>query len=60
MEWGNDGFECFCGRNYFRDTKDPMLSSKQGTDAIGDGTFSGENGGMIKSFGNVYAEKKGR
>lgn len=51
------GSSAFVERNYFRDTKDPMLSSKQGTDAIGDGTFSGENGGMIKSFGNVYAEK---
>ena len=34
-----------------------MMISKQGTDAKGDGTFSGENGGMIKSFGNLYAEK---
>jgi pectate lyase len=30
-----------------------MLSSLQGTDALGDGTFSGENGGIIKAFGNV-------
>lgn len=47
----------FVERNFFRATNDPMMISKQGTDAKGDGTFSGENGGMIKSFGNVYAEK---
>lgn len=29
-----------------------MLSSKQGTDATGDGTFSGETGGMIKAYNN--------
>ena len=51
------GSSIFVERNYFRDTKDPMLISQQGTDAKGDGTFSGERGGMIKSFGNVYAEK---
>ncbi len=51
------GSSVFVERNYFRATKDPMLISRQGTDAKGDGTFSGENGGMIKSFGNVYAEK---
>ncbi len=51
------GSSVFVESNFFRTTKDPMLISKQGTDAKGDGTFSGENGGMIKSFGNVYAEK---
>ena len=51
------GASVFVERNYFRATKDPMLISRQGTDAKGDGTFSGEKGGMIKSFGNVYAEK---
>ena len=30
-----------------------MLSSNQGTDALGEGTFSGENGGIIKATGNV-------
>ena len=43
--------------NFYRHTKDPMMISMQGTDAKGSGTFSGENGGMVKSFGNVYAEK---
>ena len=51
------GASVFVERNYFRATKDPMLISRQGTDAKGDGTFSGEKGGMIKSFGNVYGEK---
>ena len=30
-----------------------MLISLQGSDMIGGGTFSKENGGMIKSFGNI-------
>lgn len=51
------GSSVFVENNYFRNSKNPMLASKQGTDAKGDGTFSGENGGMIKSYGNVYAEK---
>ena len=29
-----------------------MLSSNQGTDALGEGTFSGENGGYYQSLGN--------
>ena len=28
----------------------------QGTDAKGTGTFSGENGGIIKAYGNIFAE----
>lgn len=51
------GSSVFVEGNFFRHTKDPMMISKQGTDAKGDGTFSGEDGGMIKSYGNVYAEK---
>ena len=47
----------FVERNFFRHSLAPMMSSRQGTDAKGDGTFSGENGGIIKSFGNLYAEK---
>lgn len=39
-------------RNYFRNCKYPMLISKQGTDATGDGTFSGEAGGVIVSYNN--------
>lgn len=47
------GGSAFVENNYFRSCKYPMLISKQGTDATGDGTFSGENGGVIKSFGNT-------
>lgn len=51
------GSSTFVENNYFRGTKRPMMSSKQGTDATGDGTFSGEAGGMIKSFGNIFTER---
>lgn len=47
------GASAFVENNYFRNCKHPMLSSKQGTDALGDGTFSGENGGVIKAYGNT-------
>ena len=46
------GASVFVENNYFLNTKKPMLSSLQGTDALGSGTFSGENGGMIKAYGN--------
>lgn len=39
--------------NYFRNTKYPFLISKQGTDAEGEGTFSGEPGGVIKAYNNT-------
>ena len=51
------GSSVFMENNYYRHSKDPFLISKQGTDAKGDGTFSGENGGIIKGYGNVIAEK---
>lgn len=52
------GSNVFVESNYFRNTDKPMLISLQGSDiAGGKGTFSGENGGMIKAYGNVYAEK---
>ena len=35
-----------------RNCKNPMLSSLQGTDAQGQGTFSSETGGMIKAYNN--------
>ncbi|MBR0037824.1 MAG: pectate lyase [Bacteroidales bacterium] len=46
------GGSAFVENNYFRNAKYPMLSSKQGADAMGDGTFSGENGGVIKAYNN--------
>ncbi|MDE6125376.1 MAG: pectate lyase, partial [Muribaculaceae bacterium] len=53
------GSSIFVESNYFRGTNRPMMSSLQGTDATGDGTFSGENGGIIKSFGNLFVERTG-
>lgn len=47
------GSSAFVEANYFRNCKYPMMSSLQGTDALGEGTFSGENGGMIKAYNNV-------
>lgn len=47
------GGSAFVEANYFRNCKYPMLISKQGTDATGDGTFSGEAGGVIKAFDNL-------
>ena len=48
------GASAFVEGNIFRNPHDPMMSSKQGTDATGDGTFSGENGGVIKAFNNMF------
>jgi len=52
------GSSCFVDRNYFRNCKYPMMSSMQGSDAAGDGTFSSENGGMIKAYGNYITGAK--
>ena len=57
------GASLFMENNYFRNCKYPMMISMQGTDVIADWstmvrdeknrpTFSKENGGMIKSYGN--------
>ena len=51
------GSSVFMESNYFDAVKRPIMSSLQGTDAMGDGTFSGENGGLIKAYGNVFANK---
>ena len=47
----------FVEGNYFRNSKNPMLISMQGTDTKSgtddkNGTFSGEDGGMIKAYNN--------
>ncbi len=44
----------FVENNVFENCKHPMLSSMQGSDIAGDGdgTFSGENGGIIKAYNN--------
>ena len=50
------GASAFVESNYFRSTATmkPMLSSMQGTDALGEGTFSGETGGIIKAYNNTF------
>ena len=50
------GASAFVENNYFRSTATmkPMLISMQGTDAKGAGTFSGEDGGVIKAYGNTF------
>jgi len=48
------GASVFVENNYFLKTKKPILASQQGTDALGSGTFSGEDGGMIKAYGNYF------
>ena len=54
------GASVFVENNFFRSSKYPMLISQQGHDPEGSaGTFSKEDGGMIKSYGNVYAETAG-
>ena len=60
------GADVFVENNYFRNCKYPMLVSKQGSDVhngVGSsadtkGTFSGENGGSIKAFGNFMTGQK--
>ena len=48
------GSSVFVENNYFRNCKYPMLTSLQGTDVFyGFPTFSGEDGGSIKAFGNT-------
>lgn len=51
------GSSIFMESNYFDAVKRPIMSSLQGTNAKGDGTFSSEKGGLIKAYGNVFANK---
>lgn len=54
------GSNVFVESNYFRNTNKPMMISLQGTDisnGVKNATFSGEDGGMIKAYGNFFAEK---
>ena len=48
------GASVFVENNYFLKTKKPILASLQGTDGLGSGTFSDEDGGMIKAYGNYF------
>ncbi|MBR1631983.1 MAG: hypothetical protein IJ680_09010, partial [Paludibacteraceae bacterium] len=56
------GSNVFVENNYFRGTAKPILTSMQGTDiknGTANATFSSEAGGMIKSYGNLFAERPG-
>ena len=50
------GSSVFSENNYYRNCKFPMLMAGQGSDIkyaeSSDGIFSGENGGVIKAYGN--------
>ena len=53
------GSSIFSENNYFRNCKYPMLTSMQGSDiATGAGTFSSEDGGVIKAYGNYMTGQK--
>ena len=52
------GASAFVENNYFRNCKYPMLISMQGSDDATGGTFSGENGGIIKSYNNTVTGDK--
>jgi pectate lyase len=63
------GSSLFIEGNYFRNCKHPMMISMQGTDVWNEstkkndptnmGTFSDENGGMIKAFNNTFDASTG-
>ena len=50
------GANIFVESNYFRNSKNPMLISEQGTDGR-DGFADDHDGGMIKAYGNVLTGK---
>ncbi len=50
------GSSVFAENNYFRNCAKPMIISTQGSDT--ESTLSGEDGGMIKAYGNVVVGAK--
>ncbi|MDR0375970.1 MAG: hypothetical protein LBH85_09685 [Treponema sp.] len=59
------GASIFAEGNYFRGTKKPVLISMQGSDVwdvasqsnkVANGTFSSEDGGVIKAYGNYFED----
>ena len=50
------GANLFVESNYFRNSKNPMLISEQGTDGR-DGFADDHDGGMIKAYGNILTGK---
>jgi pectate lyase len=63
------GSSLFVEGNYYRNCKHPMMTSMQGTDVWNSstlkndpgnmGTFSGEDGGTIKAFNNIFDKSIG-
>jgi pectate lyase len=63
------GSSLFVEGNYYRDAKHPMMISMQGTDVWNEttkkndptnmGTFSDEDGGMIKAYNNTFDASNG-
>lgn len=56
-----NGGSAFVENNYFRNCKYPMLTSMQGSDIASNakGTFSGEDGGIIKAYNNTITGGNG-
>lgn len=52
------GASAFSENNYFRNCKYPLLISMQGSDTEAGGIFSGETGGVIKSYGDFMTGQK--
>ncbi len=52
------GSSAFVENNVFRNVKYPILTSMQGSDVAGGntGTFSSEDGGVVKEFNNEYID----
>jgi len=48
----------FAESNYFRNCKYPILTSMQGSDIATGGTFSSEDGGVVKAYGNIMEGQK--
>ena len=51
------GGSAFVESNYFKNTRYPMLISRQGSELLEQGYLSSENGGIIKSYGNVMVNQ---
>jgi pectate lyase len=51
------GGSAFVESNYFKNTRYPMLISRQGSELLEQGYLSSEDGGIIKSYGNVMVNQ---
>ena len=52
------GGNAFVEANYFRNCNYPVLVSMQGSDILSGETLSGENGGVVKAYGNYMTGQK--